>query len=127
MDIDVKEEADLANPTLEEDGLEFDDTSEFVRAIQYNPVVVKEEAKMPRLPSARAESQAAPDNTRIDSPMEMDHAVEELEAGEVAIKEEEEEDEAMLNAIEAAITATEAEEMANGGESVVCAVLYCYL
>ncbi|KAF8501230.1 SART-1 protein [Hysterangium stoloniferum] len=120
MDVEVKgEEADPSNPTGEVDGIEFDDTSEFVRAIQYNPVVIKEEEKPARLPSARAESRVDPDRTRTDSPMETDQAVEELEAGEVAVKEEDEEDEAMLNAIEAAITATEAEEMANGGESIV--------
>ncbi|KAF8477861.1 hypothetical protein JB92DRAFT_1956225 [Gautieria morchelliformis] len=52
-----------------------------------------------------------PAPTRTDSLMETDEVLHELGAGEVVIKEEE--DEAMLNAIEAAINAAEA-EMANG-------------
>jgi U4/U6.U5 tri-snRNP-associated protein 1 len=118
MDTQVKVEDDESGPTHDGDlqgGLEFDDTSEFVRAIQYNPVVAKEEQKPASLPAVPAESkQLTPARTRTDSPMETDEVLHELEAGEVVIKEEEdEEDEAMLNAIEAAINTAEA-EMANG-------------
>ncbi|KAF8507921.1 SART-1 family-domain-containing protein [Gautieria morchelliformis] len=113
LDIQVKVENDGSGPAHDGDlkgGLEFDDTSEFVRAIQYNPVV-KEEQKPTSLPAAPAESkQLTPARTRTDSPMETDEAFHELEAGEVVIKEEDEdeEDEAMLNAIEAAINTAEA-------------------
>jgi len=94
-------------------GLVFDDTSEFVRGITYEPVVVKKEA-----PEADDPSTLTP--MKQDSPDEdfpMEEAVpmeegEELEAGEVVMKEEDEADDAMLNAIENAIRVTEAEEKA---------------
>lgn len=93
-----------------EGGLTFDDTSEFVRAITYDPIPVKKEppreaalpreTPKPRSPSADIEMQ------------EGDQAVEELEAGEVRVKDEDEEDEEMLNAIQYALQQTEAEEKA---------------
>ncbi|KAH9994826.1 SART-1 family-domain-containing protein [Russula vinacea] len=76
-------------------GLVFDDTSEFVRGITYDPVAVKKEA-----------SEASPNE---DTPMEE---AEELEAGEVVVKDEDEDDDAVLNAIETVIRVTEAEEKA---------------
>ncbi|KAA1467523.1 SART-1-domain-containing protein [Dentipellis sp. KUC8613] len=88
----------------ESSGLVFDDTSEFVRAITYDPVAVKKEAPS----STPAPEKQEPAGVK-DEPMEV---VEELEAGEVNVKEEEDE-EAMLNAIENAIKATEAEEKAS--------------
>ena len=87
-------------------GLVFDDTSEFVRGITYDPVAVKREAPEADGPVTLAMSkQASPDE---DIPME---GAEELEAGEVIVKDEDDED-AMLNAIENAIRVTEAEEKA---------------
>lgn len=116
MDIQVKLEDDESgqSPDGTSGGLEFDDTSEFVRAIQYNPVVVKEEQKPANLPAVSSESKPlTPARIRTDSPMETDQVLYEVEAGEVIVKEEDEEDEEMLNAIEAAINITES-EMANG-------------
>lgn len=94
----------------EEGGLVFDDTSEFVRAITYDPVAIKQEPA-PERPILKAPSEAP-----RDVKMEEDEAVEELEAGEVVIKEEED-DEEMLNAIEYAMREQEAaDKAAEGGE-----------
>ncbi|KAH9935252.1 SART-1 protein [Amylocystis lapponica] len=93
----------------EESGLTFDDTSEFVRAISYNPVMVKKEVPT-EVPLAREPPK--PRSPSVDVEMTVgDEPVEELEAGEVVVKEEEE-DEEMLNAIESAIKETEAAEQA---------------
>ena len=97
-------------------GLVFDDTSEFVRGITYDPVAVKREAPEANGPATPAMlKQASPDE---DIPMEE---VEELEAGEVVVKDEDEDDDSMLNAIEDAIRVTEAEEKAaaEGGNLAV--------
>ena len=77
-----------------------------MRGITYDPVAVKKEAI--EVDSARltATKQASPDE---DTPMEE---AEELEAGEVVVKEEDEDDNAVLNAIESAIREAEAEEKA---------------
>jgi len=88
-------------------GLVFDDTSEFVRGITYDPIAVKREAP-------RADGPVTPAVLKQASPYEdipMEEA-EELEAGEVVVKDEDEDDDAMLNAIEDAIRVTEAEEKA---------------
>ena len=82
-------------------GLTIDDTSEFVRAITYDPTAVKKEpaeSSLRREPSREPSRQpsAPPRRQDVDDPME------EIEAGEVVVKEEEDE-EAMLNAIENAI------------------------
>ena len=87
-------------------GLVFDDTSEFVRGITYDPVAVKKEASEIDATTLTTTKQASPDE---DTPMEE---AEELEAGEVVVKEEDEDDNAVLNAIENAIRETEAEEKA---------------
>ena len=84
-------------------GLTFDDTSEFVRAISYNPAAVKVE---------QAEPSVAPPPPKTRSPsrdvsMPGDEVVDEIEVGEVVVKDEEEE---MLEAIEQAIKDTETEE-----------------
>jgi U4/U6.U5 tri-snRNP-associated protein 1 len=97
-------------------GLVFDDTSEFVRGITYDPVAVKREPPGAGGPTILATlKQASPD---VDVPMEE---AEELEAGEVVVKDEDEDDDAMLNAIENAIRVTEAEEKAavDGGDLAV--------
>lgn len=97
------EDDDLAH----EVGLTFDDTSEFVRAITYNPVAVKQE---PQQPPSVAPSKQPPEPRDVEMKAE-DEAIEELEAGEVVVKEEDDEEE-MLNAIVNAIEQTEAEEKA---------------
>ena len=92
----------------DDDSLTFDDTSEFVRSIAYDPSAVKkaEETTVTR--------RASPPTANIDTKMEeTDVALVELEAGEVAVKEEDYDDE-MLDAIEDAIKATEAHEQKTG-------------
>ena len=96
-----------------EGGLTFDDTSEFVRAISYNPV--KAEPAEASVAPAPAPAHSKQRSASRDVSMEVDRgeATEEIEAGEVTMKEEDEEDEdegAILNAIEDAIRMTEAEE-----------------
>jgi U4/U6.U5 tri-snRNP-associated protein 1 len=86
-------------------GLTFDDTSEFVRAVGNNQVV-KEERKEPSVVPSKQPSQS-----RDVSMAPGDEALEELEAGEVDMKEEDEEDDmAILNAIEDMVKAVEAEQ-----------------
>lgn len=94
-------------------GLTFDDTSEFVRSITYDPNAVKREVEEPRVTTARIPSKqpsVGPDVPMTDAD-ETTEPIEELEAGEVSVKEEEYDD-AMLDEIEEAIRATEAEEKA---------------
>ncbi|KDQ59232.1 hypothetical protein JAAARDRAFT_192758 [Jaapia argillacea MUCL 33604] len=105
-------EADRADEQSDANGLSgltIDDTSEFVRSITFNPIEVKSEPTIkkessqpsaPRLPSVGSDI-AMPD---IDQPMD------EVEAGELVVKEEEEDEEAMLNAIESALKETEEAE-----------------
>ncbi|KAF8071950.1 SART-1 family-domain-containing protein [Lyophyllum atratum] len=91
-------------------GLTFDDTSEFVRAVGIKPVVKSEpqEASVAP-PPAVVVKQRSP--SRDVSMAPEDQAMEEVEAGEVVVKEEDEEDEmAILNAIENALHAAEVEE-----------------
>jgi U4/U6.U5 tri-snRNP-associated protein 1 len=111
------EEPSISGPVKVEDneadregsgGLVFDDTSEFVRGITYDPVAVKKEAPEVDAVLLKATKRELPDEE--DTPM---IEAEELEAGEVVMKEEEDEDDdAMLNAIENAIRVTEAKEKA---------------
>lgn len=118
----AREHSSLANDILKveeveegtaESGLTFDDTSEFVRAISYNPTAVKVEqlglSVVPPPPKTRSPSR--------DVSMPGDEVLDEIEAGEVVVKEED--DEEMLEAIEQAIKDTEAEERvaAVNGES----------
>jgi U4/U6.U5 tri-snRNP-associated protein 1 len=110
------EEPSTSDPVKVEDGeadregsggLIFDDTSEFVRGITYDPVAVKKEAPEVDAAPLTTTKGELPDE---DTPM---IEAEELEAGEVVMKEEDEDDDdAMLNAIENAIRVTEAEEKA---------------
>lgn len=98
----------------EEGGLVFDDTSEFVRAITYDPVAVKQEP-VAENPLSKAPSEPLQD-VKMDN---VDESMEELEAGEVVVKEEEDE-EAMLNAIENAIREQEAvDEAIRNGDAPV--------
>jgi hypothetical protein len=77
-----------------------------VRGITYNPVTVKKEALKVDAALLTMTKQELPDDNR---PM---IEAEELEAGEVVLKEEDEDDDAMLNTIENVILVTEAEEKA---------------
>ncbi|KIJ50894.1 hypothetical protein M422DRAFT_59010 [Sphaerobolus stellatus SS14] len=118
MEVDTKQENE-GDDGAGDGGLEFDDTSEFVRSIQYNPIAVKEEERQTSVP-ARAKSEQRGASVlqglapRTHTPMETDQALHELEAGEVSVKEEPEDDETMLDAIEEAINAVEAEEKLSG-------------
>lgn len=90
----------------EQGGLTFDDTSEFVRAISYNPAAVKAE---PVEPSTAQAISKQPSASR-DISMDRGEAMEEIEAGEVTVKEEDDDEEdegAILNAIEDAFRAEE--------------------
>lgn len=93
----------------EDDGLTFDDTSEFVRSITYGASAVKKEPG-----EIAAPHRTSPPTTSRGSRMEdTDVALVELEAGEVTVKEEDYDDE-MLDAIVDAISATEALEQETG-------------
>ncbi|KAI6039897.1 SART-1 family-domain-containing protein [Pisolithus marmoratus] len=91
-------------------GLVFDDTSEFVRGISYTSAPVKTEQGGPS--TGPSVDQRPPSRQASATP--GDQTIHELEAGEVVMKEEDEDEdgEAMLEAVEAAIKATEAEERA---------------
>ncbi|KIP05841.1 hypothetical protein PHLGIDRAFT_30731 [Phlebiopsis gigantea 11061_1 CR5-6] len=101
----------------DDEGLVFDDTSEFVRAITYDPVSIKEEPTETSASRARSRqpSEPAKDVEMKDEPMD------EVEAGEVVVKEEDEmeDDEAMLNAIEDAIKEQERLEQAEANGEVL--------
>ncbi|KAF8206407.1 SART-1 family-domain-containing protein [Mycena galopus ATCC 62051] len=94
-------------------GLTFDDTSEFVRAVGNNPIVKEEPA-----PSAPVPPSKQPSQSRDVSMAPGDEAIEELEAGEVEMKEEEEEqdDMAILDAIEDLMKSVEAEQASSAVE-----------
>ncbi|CAK5268507.1 unnamed protein product [Mycena citricolor] len=91
-----------------DDGLTFDDTSEFIRAVGNN-TEIKEEPKESKIPQ--------PSSAREVSMAPGDEAVEELEAGEVTMKDEDDEDDemAILDAIENLVKSVEAEQAAADG------------
>ena len=111
------------NPDHEDGGLTFDETSEFVQAVGSNPIVKPKKeptestnSRAPEPVKTKAESRdvsMAPGNVALD----------ELEAGEVQVKDEEDEDYDMhmLDEIENALKKTEEEEHAAleaGGDGV---------
>lgn len=103
----------------EEGGLTFDETSEFVQAVGNNPIVKpKSEPKEPVLSQLPEAPRPKPESRDV-SMAPGDVALDELEAGEVRVKDEEDEDYDMnmLDAIEDALKKTEEEENAvvNGG------------
>ncbi len=111
MVVDRTESRDDANPeAASTEGLTFDDTSEFVRSVGNNPIVVKKEPKE-IIPAPASSSRQRRSVSRDVSMAPGDEALEELEAGEVPIKDEEEDDYDMdmLNAIEDVLKTTEAE------------------
>lgn len=106
---------DVDDAQEDEGGITIDDTSEFVRAITYDPTPVKREpteASLKRAISQEPSRQASAGPSKAEV---VDDPMEEIEAGEVVVKEEEDE-EAILNAIENAIRETEAAE--KGGPRV---------
>ena len=93
----------------DEEGLTFDDTSEFVRSIAYDPSTIKKESE-----ESVVTRPTSPPITNHDVKMDgTDVALAELEAGEVTVKEEDYDDE-MLDAIEDVINAAEAHERETG-------------
>ncbi|KAG6820951.1 hypothetical protein H0H93_009187 [Arthromyces matolae] len=97
-EVEIKEDGD------ESGGLTFDDTSEFVRAVGANPVIKPEPKDVSMAPSPPPKIKNRSPSRDV-SMAPGDQAMEELEAGEVVIKEEDEEEDemAILNAIENAI------------------------
>jgi len=96
-------------------GLTFDDTSEFVRSVVLEPTIKpKPELEEQSLPLARGDASQQP--SRDVSMAPRDVILDELENGEIQMKDEEDEDfdMDMLNEIEDAIQRTEAEEANNG-------------
>ncbi|KAE9400241.1 SART-1 protein [Gymnopus androsaceus JB14] len=97
-----------ADDDEESGGLVFDDTSEFVRAVGNNPIVVKKEPKEKSVPPAPGPSRPR-SSSRDVSTAPGDVALNEMNASEVAVKDEDDEDDDMeiLNRIEEAIKAEE--------------------
>jgi U4/U6.U5 tri-snRNP-associated protein 1 len=112
MDVDgtnIKEEE-------EEKGLTFDDTSEFIRAVGNNPIPGKRVKKEPVEGTVSAQPET-PSRDVLMAP--GDQAIDEVEAGEVIVKEEEEDDEmAMLDAIENALLAADAEAAGQSADAI---------
>lgn len=107
------------DPDHEEDGgLTFDETSEFVQAVGNNPIVKpKREHKEVTLSEPKREVSRPRSLSRDASMAPGDVALDELEAGEVRVKEEDEDyDMGMLDDIEEALKKTEAEEQIAGTE-----------
>jgi len=100
----------------EEAGLTFDETSEFVQAVGNNPIVKpKVETKEPKLSNPVVEALQQSSQSRDVSMAPGDVTIDELEAGEVRVKDEEDDYDmnmSMLDAIEDALKQTEAEEAA---------------
>jgi U4/U6.U5 tri-snRNP-associated protein 1 len=97
-------------------GLTFDDTSEFVRAVGNNPVLKSEpkEASTARSPVPRVKDRSP---SRDLSMAPGDEALDELEAGEVVVKDEDEDEDVnmeMLDALEHVMKTAEEEGKQNG-------------
>ncbi|EJD06694.1 SART-1 protein [Fomitiporia mediterranea MF3/22] len=84
----------------EDSGLVFDDTSEFVRSVQYDPTAVK-----PKVEPQEQSIKQEPSNGDVH--MHDEEEMDEVEAGEVTMKEEEDE-EVMLHELQNAIQSAEA-------------------
>lgn len=105
----VNEEAVIKeDPEGEDRGLTFDETSEFVQAVGNDPIVKpKREHREPSLTTTPLKSES-----RDVSMAPGDLPIDELEAGEVVVKDEDDIDMDMLDKLEDAIKETEAEEKA---------------
>ncbi len=102
------------------EGMTFDDTTEFVRSVGLNPATKpKLEPKEQPLPPVRMETREQ-SASRDVSMAPGDETLNEIETGEIVVKDEEAEDYdiAMLDDIEDAIKKAEAEEATNGDNAV---------
>ena len=111
------------NPDHEDGGLTFDETSEFVQAVGSNPIVKPKKELTESTISRAPEPVKTKAESRDVSMAPGDVALDELEAGEVQVKDEEDEDYDMhmLDEIENALKKTEEEEHAAleaGGDGV---------
>ncbi|EAU85380.2 hypothetical protein CC1G_07074 [Coprinopsis cinerea okayama7 len=101
----ARESAEVKHEEEDEGGLVFDETSEFVQAVGVNPIVKpKQEPKEPQIPDATEAKPARRSESRDVSMAPGDVPMHELEAGEVRVKDEEDEEMtmAMLDDIETA-------------------------
>jgi U4/U6.U5 tri-snRNP-associated protein 1 len=123
MDV-IKPEPD-AGDDRDEEGLTFDDTAEFVRTVGIKePPKIKKETSEPSL-RVKTEERSP---TRDASMAPGDEAIREIEAGEVPVKEEEDEDDAMamLDDVEGILAKADAGEFdieartaeVNGGDGI---------
>lgn len=87
----------------DDSGLVFDDTSEFVRSVQYAPVTVKVEPK-----TEPGQQPIDIKETSEDVRMQVAEESDEAEAGEITMKEEEDEEE-IMHALQNAMQSVEAE------------------
>ncbi|KZO91587.1 SART-1 protein [Calocera viscosa TUFC12733] len=101
---EIKMEPEDSEAPAEDNGLTFDDTTEFIRNVALQPVVVKLQTQPKREPQ---DTTSAPSPRVKDEPMDEDEVMSELEAGEVD-EDEEMNDEEMLQAIESVIQEAEA-------------------
>ncbi|KIK63086.1 hypothetical protein GYMLUDRAFT_163684 [Collybiopsis luxurians FD-317 M1] len=109
--VEDSEDVKMEGNDEESGGLVFDDTSEFVRAVGNNPITVKREPKEKSIPPAQ--DSPRPRSPSLDVSMTPgDVALSEMEAGEVTVKDEEEEmdDMEILNRIEEVIRNEENEQ-----------------
>ncbi|KAJ4477177.1 SART-1 family-domain-containing protein [Lentinula aciculospora] len=106
------------NDEEETKGLVFNDTSEFVRAVGNNPIAVKKEpTEKPSPPPPESLRPSLPSRNTSMAPEDV--VLNEMEVGEAAVKDEDEEDDMeILNRIEAAIKAEEAEQHSASDEPV---------
>ena len=80
------------NPDHEDGGLTFDETSEFVQAVGSNPIVKPKKEPTESTNSRAPEPVKTKAESRDVSMAPGDVALDELEAGEVQVKDEEDED-----------------------------------
>ncbi|KAF5342501.1 hypothetical protein D9611_001529 [Ephemerocybe angulata] len=109
----IKAERDEAGDGDEQDGgLVFDETTEFVASVGLNPIVKPEPKEHAIPPSSNSKARSEPKSGDV-SMAPGDVAMEELEAGEVGVKEEDDEDfsMAMLDEIEAHMKAEDGVEV----------------
>lgn len=123
----IQEEEEKRQPAIkvenddedEEAGLTFDETSEFVQAVGNKPF--KAELSKPKLSNPIEEPQQPP-RSRDISMAPGDITIDELEAGEVRVKDETDDYDmsmGMLEAIEDALKQTEAEEAAHADDAAL--------
>jgi len=110
MDIIKVEDGEPEGEGEDNGGLILDDTSEFVRAIGHNPVQVKQDPESAPEVASAVVAAAASSTTDVAMEPVTELIVNELDT-HVKDEPDEEDEMAMLNDIEAAIKATEAEQV----------------